>query len=131
MNIPIESRPGNPVTSAAVLRPVITNQRPRKQAPLPSESLERRVNGLRLAKMLDKLGVPREGYFRIMTREIIERHIRNCQRCTRSRCVHICDAYLDEGRPVKNMRFCPNYPSLIANSPAFYRGHGRHQGTFL
>ncbi len=93
----------------------------RKQMPEKSDvDLENQVNNLRISKMLDKLGVPREGYFKHMTPKIIQRHINNCTRYTQSRNVHICDAYLDRGNAVKNMRFCPNYPSLIANSRDFY-----------
>jgi len=85
------------------------------------------VVNLRLSKMLNKLGVPRDGYFKYMTPKIIQGHINNCERCTRSTNVHICDAYLDRGKAMKNMRFCPNYPSLIANSREFYcRGKDHH-----
>ena len=82
--------------------------------------LEHQVRDLRLSKMLDRLGIPRKGYFKHMTPEIIERHIHNCKQCTRSQNVHICDAHLDRGKHVKSMRFCPNYLSLIANSRVFY-----------
>lgn len=127
MNIPARVQPAIPTPGATVLRLVTTGRQHTRRAEdkSPSAHLEKQVAELRLSKMLDKLGVPREGYFRLMTPEIIERHIHNCRRCTRSSCVQLCDAYLDEGRPVKNMRFCPNYPSLIANSPAFYK-HGTY-----
>ncbi len=111
------------LTSTAILG-FISIQRihySRKQKPEePNVDLENQVNNLRISKMLDKLGVPREGYFKYMTPKIIQGHINNCRRCTQSRNVHICDAYLDRSNTVKNMRFCPNYPSLIANSPDFY-----------
>jgi hypothetical protein len=93
----------------------------KKQKPaMPNIELENQVNNLRISKMLGKLGVPSEGYFKYMTPKIIQGHINNCRRCTQSSNVHICDAYLDRGKVVKNMRFCPNYLSLIANSRDFY-----------
>ncbi len=123
MNMLKEASSAIPTRGATVLRLVPrTQRRPNRQtATTPSAAtLERQVNSLRLSKMLEMLGVPREGYYSLMSEEIIQRHISNCRRCTRSPSVRICDAYLDEGRPVRNMRFCPNYLSLIANSPAFY-----------
>lgn|GEM_PF-5405838 len=86
----------------------------------PENSLEDQVIALRLSKMLDKLGVPRNEYFRYMSPKIIQGHINHCLRCTHSSKVHICDAYLDRAKPMKSMRFCPNYRSLIMNSRVFY-----------
>ncbi len=123
MNKPKEAPSATPTIGATVLRlaPRIRRQGDQKTSAEPSaECLKRQVNSLRLSRMLDRLGVPKEGYYSLMSEEIIQRHISNCRRCTRSPSVRICDAYLDEGRPVRNMRFCPNYLSLIANSPAFY-----------
>ncbi|MFQ5487431.1 MAG: hypothetical protein ACE5ET_03170 [Gammaproteobacteria bacterium] len=89
--------------------------------------LENQVVHLRLSKMLEKLGIPRAGYFKYMTPQVIEKHINNCEQCTRSQNVHICDAYLDRGEHQKSMRFCPNYLSLIANSREFYsRGKDKY-----
>ncbi|HFQ92115.1 MAG TPA: hypothetical protein ENK29_04470 [Chromatiales bacterium] len=131
MNMLKEAPSAPPESRATTLRLVPrASQRIKQQAVAsPSVSLETQVHGLRLSRMLDRLGVPREGYFSIMSREIIKRHIDNCRRCSRSPGVRLCDAYLDEGRPVRNMRFCPNYLSLIANSPAFYEQGLRHYGA--
>jgi len=91
-----------------------------QQAGKANNPLETQVNSLRLSKMLDKLGVPRDGYFNYMSPNIIQGHIKRCTRCTNSSKVHICDAFLDRGKPMKSMRFCPNYRSLMAQSQAFY-----------
>jgi len=96
-------------------------QRKQQQQATKRESpLEQQVVGLRLSKMLDKLGVPRNEYFHTLNPKIIQGHIKHCLRCTQSSKVHVCDAYLDRGKPMKSMRFCPNYRSLITNSQAFY-----------
>ncbi|HFD91937.1 MAG TPA: hypothetical protein ENJ22_01450 [Gammaproteobacteria bacterium] len=132
MNKPKEAPSATPTIGATVLRlvPRIRRQADQQTSAAPStECLERQVNSLRLSKMLDMLGVPKEGYYSLMSEEIIQRHISNCRHCTRSPSVRICDAYLDEGRPVRNMRFCPNYLSLIANSPAFYEQRTRRHGA--
>lgn len=78
--------------------------------------LLQRVRRLRLAKMVEFLGVDLRDYIARMPRPTIARHIQNCRRC---RDVETCDAMFRDGRRVADMHFCPNYGSLNANSRNF------------
>lgn len=74
--------------------------------------LERRLRRFRFHKMLAYLGVDRESYIRTVPVEIIEGQLRRCAGCGNT---EICDACL-HGRRVTDMRFCPNYGSIVAQS---------------
>ncbi|UCE88338.1 MAG: hypothetical protein JSW10_08225 [Pseudomonadota bacterium] len=78
--------------------------------------LLQRVRRLRLAKMVEHLGVDLGEYIARMPRAAIARHIQNCRRCSD---VDTCDAIFRDGRRISDMHFCPNYGSLNANSKNF------------
>lgn len=98
------------VTMLAILR----SRRRRVRA-----DFERRLRRFRFHKMLAYLGVDRESYIRTVPAEIIEGQLRRCAGCDNT---ETCDACL-HGRRVTDMRFCPNYDSIVAQSR---RLAGRH-----
>ncbi len=115
------------ILAACTIAALYSMHRTRKScAERQAKSLAAQVTSLRLAKMLDKLGIPRAGYLEQLPPEIICGHIENCRRCTLSDNVHLCDAYLERGKAMKSIRFCPNYLSLLANSKEFYRRNRQH-----
>lgn len=78
------------------------------------EVLRQRVRKFRLYKMLLYLGVNFERYIKVLPREAILDHTRNCSACPNT---PTCDKCIVDGKIINDMNFCPNYQSLIKYSP--------------
>jgi hypothetical protein len=86
------------------------------RAPRPgasSDELRRRVERLRLSKMLGHLGARLDDYLANVPEHEIETHIASCWQCDNTA---TCDLCLRDGRVLFDMGFCPNYGSLIGHS---------------
>ena len=94
------------VLAGLILRHVVLQRRVIEQQRV-------RVKSLRLHKMLEYLGVDQVEYLRKVTAPVIEQQIYRCSQCTNT---EICDGCLRDGRCFIDMHFCPNYPSLMAQS---------------
>jgi hypothetical protein len=78
------------------------------------ELLRHKVYQYRLASMLRYLGIPMDFYISNLPEDEIKKHIYRCDRCPN---IETCDRCVRDGEKIKDMRFCPNYESIIANKP--------------
>jgi hypothetical protein len=90
----------------------------RRRATRPARILLRRMRKLRMHRMLTFLGARPDEYVKAVAAPVIERQL---YRCTHCRTLDICDRCLGNGKRVRDMHFCPNYPSLIKHSISVYR----------
>lgn len=74
-----------------------------------------RLIHVRLHKMLQFLGANPDEYLHSIPAAVINKEIYRCSRCKTQ---DICDRILRDGKLMANMRFCPNYKSLIKHSMA-------------
>lgn len=64
----------------------------------------------RLSKMLSFLGIKLNDYVNHVPEQIVLKHISKCIACQATR---ECDRCLRDGRFVADLKFCPNYRSLM------------------
>jgi hypothetical protein len=76
------------------------------------ELLRHKVYQYRLASMLRYLGIPMDYYMSNLPEDEIKKHIYRCDSCPN---IETCDRCLRDGEGINDMRFCPNYESLMAN----------------
>ncbi len=69
-----------------------------------------RLASLRIARMLDRLGIGRERFLHKNSPLNVERRLHACATCSD---LDTCDRYL-AGEALDERTFCPNYPALIA-----------------
>ena len=100
--------------SYTILRMVIAIGRNFQWGLLFRRRLAKRVEALRLSKMLARLGIDREQYLHTRRINDIETHLRRCNACENKA---ECDDTLGNHRPVENYDFCPNEPSLRTSIP--------------
>ena len=69
----------------------------------------KRLEELRINRMLGHLGVDRKKYLRKATPYAVEKHLQVCARC---KTTDLCDEYLINGKDIPEDTFCRNYPEL-------------------
>ncbi len=86
--------------------------------------LVKRVNGLRIRKMLARLGMSAKGYVRKALYSDVEMSLVRCERCPTPQ---ECDRILARGDAPhpKTFGFCPNFPNLAQVSPRSKRSQWR------
>ena len=72
------------------------------------ELIERAL-GLRIHRMLGRLGISLPRYLRRASPWDVERHLMRCEHCPTTQ---DCDLYLDEGARLDERGFCPNFNEL-------------------
>ena len=73
-------------------------------------SLNDRINGLRIGKMLNHAGISRSRYLNKAKPLTIEKHLLVCKQC---KTIDICDKCLEKGTDIPEYTFCRNYRELI------------------
>jgi len=102
------------IGALAILTAFILYRYNRYKVEQQHEVLRQRVRQFRLYKMLLYLGVNFDRYIRVLPREAILNHTRNCSACPST---PTCDKCIVGGKIINDMNFCPNYQSLIKFSP--------------
>ena len=73
------------------------------------KAVMKRLEALRINRMLGHLGVDRKKYLRKATPYTVEKHLQVCARC---KTTDLCDERLIEGKDIPENSFCSNYPEL-------------------
>ncbi|MEN8166514.1 MAG: hypothetical protein ABFR65_03435 [Pseudomonadota bacterium] len=74
------------------------------------EDLKKRIDGLRIHRMLDCLGMSPMCYIRKVRHMEVEVLLNRCKHCPNTA---VCDAALDTGDTSQADTFCPDFPELI------------------
>lgn len=74
------------------------------------QHLRLRINGLRIHRMLESLGISTRRYMRKAYASEVETHLSRCRQCANTA---ECDAALGKGSTSGADAFCPNYHALV------------------
>ena len=77
-----------------------------------------RAGTLRIAKMLNRLGISLSLYLQKARPTVVERHLQACQHCAST---DTCDTYLEKQKQIDETTFCPNFPEFEK-----YMQHRKH-----